>query len=177
MAKRPRRNHLGPIRAVHLPDPASVLCWLSGLECSFGGAPPPPRPPSPAPPSSRNGSSPKLGDPSGFRWFDWSAGWDAGKRGLKVIGLSMISPAAGFGAAVGAARGKDIDVGEALGAAWDKTYDLCFSPMSAAGWGGGAGWARALGSSFASSGKVYVVTCSTIFVGGIMGDVWGQALA
>ena len=53
----------------------SVLCWLSGLECSFGGAPPPPpRPPSPAPPSSRNGSSPKLGDPFGFReggGFSW----------------------------------------------------------------------------------------------------------
>jgi RHS repeat-associated protein len=129
----------------------------------------------------RNSSTPtpapaRFGDPSGFR-FDWSAAWDAGRRGLKAIVISAINPAAGSGAVLGAARGKDIDVGEALGAGWDKTYEYCFAPASAAVWGGSAGVSRALGSSFRSSGKVYVVTCATIFSGGVLGDVWGQALA
>ena len=60
----------------------SVLCWLARLECSFGGAPLPPPPPPPGPrPSARNASTPKLGDPSGFRQagVSWSG---PGLRGL-----------------------------------------------------------------------------------------------
>jgi RHS repeat-associated protein len=63
---------------------AALLCWLSGMECNFGGPPLPPRPPSPGPrPSTRNASSPKFGDPSGFR--QTTVSWDLLKGGLVVV--------------------------------------------------------------------------------------------
>jgi hypothetical protein len=60
---------------------AALLCWLSGMECNFGGPPLPPPAPPPGPPSGRNATSPKFGDPSGFR----SANIDWGGVGLKVL--------------------------------------------------------------------------------------------
>jgi hypothetical protein len=80
---------LGSYARLHIPQTgldlfgmefAALLCWLSGMECNFGGPPPPPPPPGPRP-SARNASSPKLGDPSGFRQADVS--WSGpGMRGL-----------------------------------------------------------------------------------------------
>jgi hypothetical protein len=131
----------------------------------------PPAPP-PVPPSGRNASSPKFGDPSRFRWFDWDAAWDAGKRGLKVIGLSLINPAAGAGAGIGAARGKDIDVGEALGAGVKYAWGVCTDKLAL--WGYVVGVVHSGAKSTAENAALF---CGSIAMQGVVGDVWGQATA
>ena len=145
-----------------------LMCWLQGCPAPQD-IPAPNLRPSP-PRSGRNASSAKFGDPSGFRWFDWSAAWDAGKRGLKVIVLSAISPAAGTGAAVGAARGKDIDVGEALGAGAKQAWGVCTDKWALYGYG--VGVVQAGAKSTAAFAGLF---CGSIVVQGIVGDVWGQA--
>jgi hypothetical protein len=116
-------------------------------------------------------SGPAFEDPSGFR-FDWKAASDRGKRGLKVIVLNVINPTAGLGAAIGGARGKEIDVGEALRAGVTQAWRVCTEKWAVYGYVLGV-WQAGV----KSTADTTALFCGGIAVQGAVGDVWGQATA